>query len=98
MIDERTHNRNRRQAGDHGLSLFPAEAYQRTGRPPAPSTGTAELENRLCLGIRFGRSEHQARAMVGVSFVGIANRRTSMPLLRGSLSVQSISSWRRLGS
>jgi hypothetical protein len=62
----------RRQSGDQGPSLFPTGADQPTGYPPAPSTGIAELESRLCRAGGFGRSEHQALAVVGVVLVGIA--------------------------
>jgi len=81
MIDCRAHYNDRRQSGDQGPSLFPAGADQPTGHPPAPSTGIAELESRLCRAGGFGRSEHQALAVVGVVLVGIAITEHPLPLL-----------------
>jgi hypothetical protein len=48
--------------------------------PPAPSTGIAELESRLCRAGDVGRSEHQALAVVGVVLVGIAITEHPLPL------------------
>jgi hypothetical protein len=81
MIDCRAHYNDRRQSGDQGPSLFPAGADQPTGHRPAPSTGIAELESRLCRAGGFGRSEHQALAVVGVVLVGIAITEHPLPLL-----------------
>jgi hypothetical protein len=72
LINGWAHFTDRAGAGDLEPNLFPAGANQSTAPPPAPSTGSTELKSRSCRALGFGRSEHQAFAVVGVVLVGIA--------------------------
>ena len=90
-IDGWAHNNHRRQSGDQGPSLFPAGADQPTVPPSRASTGIAELESRLCRAGGFGRSEHQALAVVGVVLVRIAITEHPLPLLQDSPSITAAS-------
>jgi hypothetical protein len=87
------------KSGDQGPSLFPAGADQPTGYPPAPSTGIAELESRLCRAGGFGRSEHQGVGRGWRCSCQHCDHRTSLAsVARFSVHYGSINSWRRMGS